>query len=111
MFRTSLSIAALSALLLAQPHVATAQTKPGSPSQPAVATLININSASVVDLQALPGIGAKTAELIVEYRQKNGPLKKIEELMNVRGIGEKNFLNLRAQVTVAAQRADRGNQP
>ena len=68
---------------------------------PAAAT-VNINTASVTELDALPGVGTKTAALIVEYRQKNGPFKKIEELMNVRGVGEKNFLRLRTQISVGA---------
>jgi competence protein ComEA len=41
------------------------------------------------------------AARIVEYRQKNGSFKKIEDLMNVKGIGEKNFLKLKNQLTVA----------
>jgi competence ComEA-like helix-hairpin-helix protein len=41
---------------------------------------VNINTASVKELDALPGIGARTAALIVEYRQKNGPFKKIEDV-------------------------------
>jgi len=112
MFRTLLSIAALSTLLATHaPVVDAAQAKPsGSSAQTPSTTIVNINSASVTDLQTLPGIGAKTAELIVEYRQKNGPFKKVEELMNIRGIGEKNFLKLKPQVTVAPLRADRGNQ-
>jgi len=111
MFRTSLSIVVLSALLIAPAHAA-AQTRPaGSATQSAPARIVNINSASAVDLQTLPGIGSKMAELIVEYRQKNGPFKKVEELMNVRGIGETNFLKLKAQVTVAQPKADRGSQP
>lgn len=111
MFRLSLSIAALSALLMA--HTATAaQSKPAgsSPAQAATPVIVNINSASVADLETLPGIGLKTAELIVEYRQKNGPFKKVEELMNIRGIGEKNFLKLKPQITVAPTKADRGSQ-
>ena len=71
---------------------------------------ININTAPATDLESLPGIGAKTAERIVEYRQKNGPFKKIEELMNVRGVGEKNFLKLKSQITVAAAKADHSPQ-
>ena len=59
--------------------------------------------AQVVELEALPGIGSSTAARIVEYRVKNGPFKKIEELMNVQGIGEKSFLKLRSQITVAAK--------
>jgi competence protein ComEA len=56
-----------------------------------VAGTVNINTASATNLGSPARHGAKTAALIVEYRQKNGPFKKIEELMNVRGIGEKNF--------------------
>ena len=52
----------------------------------------------------------KTAARIVEYRQKNGPFKKVEELMNVRGVGEKNFLKLKAQITVSAAKADHDQQ-
>ena len=69
-------------------------------------TVVNLNTASAAEFEALPGIGAKTAARIIEYRQKNGAFKKVEELMNVRGIGEKNFLKLKAQLTVGAARPD-----
>ena len=68
-------------------------------------TPLNLNAATVAQLEALPGIGRATAERIVEYRQKNGGFKKAEDLMNVRGIGEKSFLKLKPLVTVAASRA------
>jgi competence protein ComEA len=68
----------------------------------AAATVVNLNTATASQLEALPGIGAKTAQRIVEYRQKNGSFKKVEELMNVKGIGEKTFLKLKPQLTVAA---------
>lgn len=61
---------------------------------------VNLNTASATELEQLPGIGAKVAARIVEYRTKKGPFKKIEELMNVQGIGEKSFLKLRSQLTV-----------
>ena len=87
-----------------------AQTKAPAPPRAgatrAPGVTVNINTASAAELDALPGIGAKTAALIVEYRQKNGPFKKIEELMNVRGVGEKNFLKLKPQITVGAAKAD-----
>jgi len=110
MMRSVFSIALLAALLVVSAPASFAQTKPPAPSR-AGATLapgatVNINTASAAELDALPGIGAKTAALIVEYRQKNGPFKKIEELMNVRGVGEKNFLKLKPQITVAAAKAD-----
>lgn len=72
----------------------------------ASAATLNINTASVADLQKLPGIGAATAARIVEYREKNGPFKKTEELMNVRGIGEKSFLKLKPLVTIAPPRTE-----
>ena len=79
---------------------------PSAKAAAAQTGVVNINTASATELEALPGIGAKTAARIVEYRQKNGPFKKAEDLMNVRGVGEKSFLKLKAQVTVAT-RADR----
>lgn len=62
---------------------------------------VNLNTASVAQLEALPGIGRSTAERILEYREKSGGFKKVEDLMNVRGIGEKSFLKLKPLVTVA----------
>jgi competence protein ComEA len=72
--------------------------------------MINLNSATVPQLETLPGIGRSTAEKIVEYRQKNGGFKKIEDLMNVQGIGEKSFLKLKPLVTVGTARAERSGQ-
>ena len=69
---------------------------------------VNLNVATTADLERLPVIGPAMATRILEYRQKNGGFKKIEELMNVKGIGEKNFLKLKTLVTVApAKTADR----
>jgi competence protein ComEA len=88
--------------------VASAQER-GARTAPAVSAgaPVNLNSATVPQLEALPGIGRATAERIVEYREKNGGFKKIEELMNVRGIGEKSFLTLKPLITVAVAKADR----
>lgn len=76
----------------------------------APAPMVNLNSATVPQLEALPGIGRATAERIVEYRQKSGGFKKVEDLMNVRGVGEKSFLKLKPLITVAAPKADRASQ-
>ncbi len=62
--------------------------------------LINVNSAGVEELIVLPGVGRAYAERIVEYREKNGPFKKVEDLLNVKGIGEKTFERIRSRVTV-----------
>ena len=61
---------------------------------------VNINTASVEQLAALPGIGEKLAARIVEQREKSGSFKSVKELMTVRGIGEKNLAKLEAQLTV-----------
>ncbi len=61
---------------------------------------IDINSATAQELQELPRIGETVAQRIVEFRQKNGKFKKIEELMKVKGIGEKTFLQLKDRITV-----------
>ena len=76
----------------------------------AAASTVNINTATPAQLQKLPGIGAATATRIVEYRQKNGPFKKAEELMNIRGIGEKSFLKLKPLIVVTASKADAGDR-
>jgi len=62
-------------------------------------TTINLNTATVDQLMTLPGIGRKTAELILEHRTRTGGFKKIEELMNVKGIGEKSFLKIKPLVS------------
>ena len=71
-----------------------------APAAAKPATIVNLNSATALELATLPGIGEKTALRIIEYREKKGPFKKVEELMNVQGIGEKSFLKLKPQITV-----------
>ncbi len=58
------------------------------------ATAININTATVADLERLPHIGRKTAEAIVEFRTVNGPFRRVEHLMLIRGISETRFAEL-----------------
>lgn len=63
---------------------------------------ININTASAAQLEELPGVGAALAARIVEHRQKNGQFRSVEEVMNVKGIGEKNFARLQPFLTVGS---------
>ncbi len=83
----------------------TPSPKPSSKAEAKADAVVNLNTASAADLESLPGIGKSTAQRIVEYRQKSGGFKKIEELMNVKGIGEKSFLKIKSRLTVAAPKA------
>lgn len=56
---------------------------------------MSINRATSIDLMMVPGIGEKTAERIVQFRRKIGGFKKIDDLMKIRGIKEKNFAKLK----------------
>ena len=60
--------------------------------------LINVNTASVEQLTALPGIGASKAAAIVSYRESQGPFKSIDELVNVKGIGSKILAKLAGNI-------------
>jgi competence protein ComEA len=61
---------------------------------------VNINTASMSDLDTLSGVGPSTAKAIIDYRTKNGPFGSIEDLLNVRGIGPAKLDAMREQVTV-----------
>lgn len=63
--------------------------------------VVNINTASAQELQLLPRVGPALAKRIVEFREKNGTFKTSEELMRVKGIGEKTFELLKPYVTTS----------
>ena len=85
---------------IASPVFAQRATKPAVAATVVSTETINLNTATAAQIATLPGIGEKTAERIIEYREKNGGFKKVEDLMNVKGIGEKSFLKLKALITV-----------
>lgn len=71
---------------------------------------VNINTASPSLLELLPGVGEKTAQKIVEYRQST-PFRAVEEIMNVKGIGPKKFAEMRPYLTVGSIGAPAASPP
>jgi comEA protein len=61
---------------------------------------VDLNRADQEELESLPGVGPHLASQIMEYREKLGPFQRVEDLMNVRGIGEKKFEQLKDLITV-----------
>lgn len=61
---------------------------------------VNINTASEAELDTLPGVGPATARAIIEHRNKHGGFKSVDELLLVKGIGEKKLANLKPLCTV-----------
>jgi competence protein ComEA len=74
---------------------------------PASKAKVNINTASVSELETLPRIGPKVAQRIVDFRTKNGNFKRVEEIMKVQGIGEKVFETIKDLITVGGEGASR----
>ncbi len=87
------------AILLALPLAASPAGKPKSkaPSHP-----INLNTATATELTQLPRIGTKAAERIVAYRKDHGGFQRAEDLMSVKGVGEKSFQKLKPYLTVGS---------
>src|SRR5438093_1213915 len=87
----------------AAPRRAAAGAKAGAPAESETKTAaVDINSADVEKLTSLPGIGPAIAQRIVDYRKEHGPFKSVDELVNVRGIGERLLARLRDRVTVGS---------
>ncbi|MCP5049119.1 MAG: helix-hairpin-helix domain-containing protein [bacterium] len=67
--------------------------------------LINVNTAGADELRKLPRIGPKMSQRIIDYREKNGNFKRIQDLMKVTGIGEKTFKGFEDMITVGTKKA------
>jgi competence ComEA-like helix-hairpin-helix protein len=89
--RWQIAFVVLAAFLLAP--VAGAQKKP--PTKP-----LDLNSATLQELQQLPGIGPSTAKAIVQFREKSGPFQRVEDLLAIHGISKARLEKLRPYVKV-----------
>lgn len=66
---------------------------------------VNLNTASKEELEALPGIGAAKAQAIIDHRKANGPFKRVEDVMNVKGIKEGAFNKIKGEISVSGASA------
>jgi competence protein ComEA len=71
------------------------QEKKEAPARP-----LDLNQASIEELQKLPGIGPTTAKAIVRFREKSGPFRRVEDLLAIRGITKRKLEQLRPHVRV-----------
>ena len=61
---------------------------------------VNLNTATVAELDGVKGIGPSKAQAIVDYRTKNGPFKSLDDLKNIKGFGDKSIARMKDELTV-----------
>ena len=78
-----------------QKNVGESEPEPG-----AAAVVVDLNQATAVELQGLPGVGPATADAIIDHRDRHGPFRSVDDLIEVRGIGEAKLEQIRPQAMV-----------
>jgi competence protein ComEA len=84
----------------AAPAAAPAAGASGAAAGTGPTAIVNLNTATAAELDALQGVGPSTAQKIIDYRTANGGFKSVDELKNVAGIGDAKFAALKPYVTV-----------
>ncbi len=93
-----------------EPEPLLRQERPPSPSNPIeLGERLDINAAGREDLESLPGIGPVLAGRIVEFRTKNPPFRRVEEILIIRGIGRRKFQALRNRIRVGTSTGPPGS--
>lgn len=82
------------------PEVVAGADRSGTASSTGAGSPVNVNTASVEELETLPGVGPSIAAAIVEHRERHGPFRSVDQLLDVRGIGPAKLEQLRDLVTV-----------
>lgn len=95
-------LAAIGLAMIAVIHGASVSAAPPTrvAATETAAAPVDINRAGEAELTTIPGIGPATAKRIVEFRSSNGPFASVDDLLKVRGIGEKSLEKLRPHVTI-----------
>ena len=96
-FRLSLFLVLAAAVMSCSTR---AVIQPAANAVTPAANAININTATVEELEKLPYVGRKTAEAIVAFRNENGPFRRVEHILQVRGMSESRFEVLRSSIRV-----------
>jgi competence protein ComEA len=103
MIRSSLAALAIGAVLAGAWLAPAAHAAANDAKSSAVVGSVNVNTATVEELTALPGIGEKRAQAIVEARKQKGGFKSVDELEEVKGIGPANLEKLRPHLRAGTQ--------
>jgi competence protein ComEA len=82
--------------------LAAALWAPMALAAPEAAARLDLNRATIQELETLPQVGPALAQRIIDFRTKHGPFKSVDDLLKVQGIGEKVLAKLRDRVSVAA---------
>ncbi len=100
------TILSLALLLSALSFAAVPQTKKSPPAKP-----LDLNTATLEELQTLPTVGPVAAKAILRFREKSGRFRKVEEILAVPGFTKKRLAKIRAYITVTPPPIPQGNKP